>query len=219
LIPSHAPIVVAPLGVELLTFQPAERDDESALRAHGLRTDVPYVFFVGTIEPRKGLDVLLDAFRQIAGDDHEVELWIAGQAGWGQGPIEAQIGDHPYHGRIRRLGFVDDALLPVLYRRARAVAYPSRGEGFGLPVLEAMACGASVVTTRDTVMAEVAGDAARLVLVGDANALAATLAEVLHSNDDDRGQWARRARERAEHFTWEACVAQHLVAYEKATAS
>ncbi|HUY16832.1 MAG TPA: glycosyltransferase family 1 protein [Acidimicrobiales bacterium] len=219
LIPSHAPIVVAPLGVELATFQPWDRDDESVLRGHGLRTEVPYVFFVGTVEPRKGLDVLLDAFGQVARDDHEVELWLAGQSGWGEGPIEAQIEGHPFRARIRRLGFVDDALLPVLYRHARAVTYPSRGEGFGLPVLEAMACGASVVTTRDTVMAEVAGDGARLVPVGDVDALAASLVDVLESSDDDRRQWAGRARERAEHFTWERCVAQHLVAYEKAMAS
>jgi glycosyltransferase involved in cell wall biosynthesis len=219
MIPAHAPIVVAPLGVELAIFQPEDRDDESILRSHALPADVPFIFFVGTVEPRKGLDVLLDAFGEIARDDHEVELWLAGQAGWGEGPIEAQIEGHPFHARIRRLGFVVDALLPVLYRHARAVTYPSRGEGFGLPVLEAMACGASVVTTDGTVMAEVAGDGARLVPVGNADALAASLADVLHSSDDDRRQWARRARGRAEHFTWEACVAQHLVAYEKAMVS
>ena len=216
MIPVHAPIVVAPLGVELAIFQPEDRDDESTLRGHGLRADVPYIFFVGTIEPRKGLDVLLEAFREIARHDPEVELWLAGQAGWGEGPIEAQIEGHPYHARIRRLGFVDDALLPVLYRRARAVTYPSRGEGFGLPVLEAMACGASVVTTRDTVMAEVAGDGARLVPVGNSEALAASLVDVLESSDNERRQWASRARERAERFTWDACVAQHLVAYQQA---
>ncbi len=98
--------------------------------------------------------------------DSTIELWLAGQAGWGTGPVEAQIAVHPFAGRIRRLGFVDDAVLPALYRQARAVAYPSRGEGFGLPVLEAMACGAMVVTTADTVMAEVAGDAASLVTRG-----------------------------------------------------
>ncbi|MHB8379907.1 MAG: glycosyltransferase family 4 protein [Acidimicrobiales bacterium] len=218
LFPSHAPIVVAPLGVELATFQPVDRDDESVLRGHGLRRDIAYVLFVGTVEPRKGLDVLLDAFRQIARDDDVVELWLAGQPGWAEGSIEAQIKDHPFRARIQRLGFVDDALLPVLYRRARAVTYPSRGEGFGLPVLEAMACGASVVTTRDTVMAEIAGDGARLVPVGDVDALATSLVDVLGSSDADRHQWALRARERAERFTWEGCVAQHLVAYEMATA-
>jgi len=219
LVPAHAPIVVAPLGVELAIFQPLDFDDESTFRGYTLPYDVPYVFFVGTVEPRKGLDVLLEAFSDVARHDDEVELWLAGQVGWGEGPVEARIRAHPYYSRIRRLGFVDDELLPALYRRARAVAYPSRGEGFGLPVLEAMACGASVVTTRDTVMAEVAGDGARLVPVGDAEALAAALVEVLGAGENDRREWARRARERAEHFTWEACVAQHLVAYEQALRS
>lgn len=217
LIPDHAPVVVAPLGVELTTFQPLDRGDEALLRDHGLRSDVPFIFFVGTVEPRKGLDVLLDAFELIARDHADVELWLAGQAGWGEGPIEAKIKAHPSSARIQRLGFVDDALLPALYRRARAVTYPSRGEGFGLPVLEAMACGASVVTTRDTVMAEIAGDGARLVPVGDAQALATSIDDVLESSEDERRTWAHRARERAEHFTWEHCVALHLVAYEKAT--
>lgn len=217
LIPDHAPVVVAPLGVELTTFQPLDRGDEALLRDHGLRSDVPFIFFVGTVEPRKGLDVLLDAFELIARDHADVELWLAGQAGWGEGPIEAKIKAHPSFARIQRLGFVHDALLPALYRRARAVTYPSRGEGFGLPVLEAMACGASVVTTRDTVMAEIAGDGARLVPVGDAPALATSIDDVLESSEDERRTWAHRARERAEHFTWEHCVALHLVAYEKAT--
>jgi glycosyltransferase involved in cell wall biosynthesis len=216
LIPEHAPVVVAPLGVELATFQPQGTDDDAVLREHGLAADVRFVLFVGTVEPRKGLDVLLDAFELIARDDADVELWLAGQAGWGEGPIEAKMKGHPFLARIRRLGFVDEALLPALYRRARAVTYPSRGEGFGLPVLEAMACGASVVTTRDTVMAEIAGDGARLVPVGDAQALATSLDEVLTSSDDERRQWARRARDRAEQFTWENCVAQHLIAYDKA---
>jgi glycosyltransferase involved in cell wall biosynthesis len=215
--PAHAPVVVAPLGVELDIFQPLDRDDETVLRGHGLRSDVQFIFFVGTFEPRKGLDVLLKAFETIGGDDAEIELWLAGQAGWGEGPIEAIIEAHPFYQRIRRLGFVDDALLPVLYRRAGVVAYPSRAEGFGLPVLEAMACGALVVTTEGTVMADVAGDGARLVPVGDADALAASVTKVLSSSDEDRIQWARRARGRAEHFTWETCVARHLEAYELAT--
>jgi glycosyltransferase involved in cell wall biosynthesis len=214
-VPVHAPIVVAPLGVDLATFQPSGDDDE-LFRSHQLNADTRFIFFVGTHEPRKGLDVLLSAFNEIARDDDEVELWLAGQAGWGGDSLEAQLASHPFKARIRRLGFVDDALLPALYRRSSAVAYPSRGEGFGLPVLEAMACGASVVTTKDTVMAEVAGDAARLVGAGDAEELASSLLDALQSGPSERASWAVRARARAEHFTWERCVDQHLVAYRQA---
>jgi len=190
--------------------------DASLFDAHQLSLEFPYILFVGTFEPRKGLDVLLSAFAQIAQHDDEIELWLAGQPGWGVGPIEAQLAAHPFRERIRRLGFVEEALLPALFRHARAVGYPSRGEGFGLPVIEAMACGASVVTTEGTVMAEVAGDGARLVPVGDANALAASLVDVIDSSETDRASWATRARLRAELFTWEACVDQHLVAYAQA---
>ena len=146
-----------------------------------------------------------------------IELWLAGQSGWGEGPIESAIAAHPYRERIRRLGYVDDALLGALYRGAKVVAYPSRGEGFGLPVLEAMACGARVVTTRDTVMAEVAGDAASLVPVGDANALATAPRTGRFEPMTPSGQNGRVVLDRrAEHFTWDACVDQHLVAYAMA---
>jgi len=216
LVPVHAPIVVAPLGVDLAHFQPEGRDDGSLLRDHDLPEDANYVFFVGTAEPRKGLDVLVAAFREVAEGDGDVELWLAGQAGWGVDALEEQLSTHPYRDRVRRLGFVDDELLPALYRNARVVVYPSRGEGFGLPVLEAMACGAAVVTTSETVMAEVAADAARLVPVGDADALAAAILEALSLSTSDRASESERARARARDFTWDACVAQHLVAYELA---
>jgi glycosyltransferase involved in cell wall biosynthesis len=216
IIPAHAPIVVAPLGVELTTFHPRSLDDTATFRTHGLSENVPYILFVGTAEPRKGLDVLLEAFCDVGGHDKSVELWIAGQTGWGVGPLEVLIAEHPYRTRIRRLGYVDDAALPALYRQARAVAYPSRGEGFGLPALEAMACGASLVTTEGTVMAEMAGDAARLVRVGDAEALAGSLHDILASSESERSSWAGRARARAENFTWDACVDQHLAAYDLA---
>lgn len=215
IVPVHAPVVVAPLGVDLERFQ-ATGDDESLLRARHLPVGVPFVCFVGTMEPRKGLDVLLEAFTELASRDDEVELWLAGQVGWGEGPIEARLEVDPYRDRVRRLGFVDDDVLPALYRHARAVAYPSRGEGFGLPVLEAMACGAQVVTTADTVMAEVALDAARLVPIGDASALAEQLAAAMAASDDERAAWSRQARARAEAFTWDACVERHLAAYELA---
>lgn len=219
ILPAHAPIVVAPLGVDLDLFRPDGVDDESALQRQSLNVDVPYVFFVGTVEPRKGLDVLLEAFSEVARENADVELWLAGQAGWGVGVFTSQLDEHPFKDRIRRLGFVGEEVLPTLYRRAKVVAYPSRGEGFGLPVLEAMACGASVVTTAGTVMAEVAGDGARLVPVGDASTLASALIEGIHAGDAERATLGERARARAEHYTWDSCVDQHLVAYNMALES
>jgi alpha-1,3-rhamnosyl/mannosyltransferase len=123
---------------------------------------------------------------------------------------------HPFATRIRRLGFVADDVLPALYRHARAVAYPSRGEGFGLPVLEALACGASVVTSADTVMAEVAGSAASLVPVGDFVAVANALERAVSLSRNERAHVAEQATAQAGRYTWETSVATHVVAYQLA---
>jgi glycosyltransferase involved in cell wall biosynthesis len=216
LVPGHRPVVVAPLGVDLARFTTESQSDVSLFHTHSLTQGVPYIFFLGTIEPRKGLDVLLAAFEELARNDTTTELWLAGQTGWGLADFEAQLARHPAAARIRRLGFVDDDVVPALLRQARVVAYPSRGEGFGLPVLEAMACGATVVTSLNTVMAEVAGDAATLVEVGNASALAAALSEMLVLSSQDRVVRGQKARTRAEHFTWDATMAGHVNAYELA---
>ncbi len=216
LLQGHAPVVVAPLGVDLERFNLDITGDEESLRRHGLHTDVDYFLFVGTFEPRKGIDVLLDAFIEVAEEHPEVELWLAGQHGWGVAEVESRLSTHQAAKRIRRLGFVpDDALAPLL-RSARAAVYPSRGEGFGLPVLEALACGVPVVTSRDTVMEEIAGSAAILTAAGSARDLARAMLELLELSSEERAIGARRGRERAEGFTWARCVDQHLVAYHLA---
>lgn len=217
-IPRHAPVVVATLGVDLERFTTDSSGDRALLRAHELPTDRPYIFFVGTFEPRKGIDVLLDAYEEVARRDSDVELWLAGQPGWGVKEIEERMARHGARSRIRRLGFVDESVLSALMRQSRAVVYPSRGEGFGLPVLEALACGAIVVTTSATVMSEIAGDAALLAPAGEATAVAAAITEALAMDDDARVRRADHARSRAETFTWESSVAQHVRAYEMAAA-
>ena len=212
LFPQHAPIVVAPHGVDLERFTPVHERTANAAPV------APYVLFLGTIEPRKGLSTLLGAFAEVARARPDVELWIAGQAGWGRDPIEA-IDRHAARSRIRRLGFVSEVELPDLLRRARVVAYPSFAEGFGLPVLEAMASGAPVVTSSGTVMADVAGDAAILCPPGDEDALARSLISALRLSDDERRAVATRARARSERYTWASSVERHLAAYELASRS
>ncbi len=215
-LPGHAPVVVAPHGVDLERFTTIEADDGRLFIDHGLPIGVPYIFFLGTVEPRKGLDVLLAAFAEVASTDTSVELWIAGQAGWGLEEFDAELLRHSASARIRRLGFVAEEVLPALLRQSKVVAYPSRGEGFGLPVLEALACGAVVVTSRGTVMEEVAGTTARFVDVGDHEGLASELLESMNLNTEQRAQISLAARERAEGFTWGASLRQHLVAYNLA---
>ena len=206
------PVVVAPHGVDHERFRP-RLDDEWPGE---LPTHRPYILFVGTVEPRKGLDVLLDAFRDIAIADSEVELWIAGQAGWKTSKWESQLASHPAASRIRRLGFVSDAALPIAMSRASCVVYPSRGEGFGLPVLEALACGAPVVTSAGTVMEEVAGGTARLAPVGDADALAHQIELALAESSGVRRDRQEAGIARAREFTWERSLALHLEAYRLA---
>jgi glycosyltransferase involved in cell wall biosynthesis len=214
LIPDHAPVIVAPLGVNLERFNSHPDGDRDALAGAGLRLDVSYLLFVGTFEPRKGLDVLVNAFVDVAALHPELELWLVGQAGWGMGEVERSLDEHPARSRIRRLGYVDDALLAALMRSASVVTYPSRGEGFGLPVLEALACGAAVVTSADTVMAEVADGTAALARAGDPADLARVIDQVLRAGPDPMGR--ERGRARAAQFTWDAMIARHREAYERA---
>src|SRR5208283_4537960 len=135
----------------------------------------------------------------------------AGGAGWKAGPVMASVAAAHCGERIRRLGYVADADVPALLRRARAVVYPSLEEGFGLPALEALACGTSLVTTSGTPMAEIAGDSALLVPPGEPLALAAAIETAIseHASGDD----SRRRADGlaiASGYTWEACAEGHL---------
>jgi glycosyltransferase involved in cell wall biosynthesis len=183
---------VVPLGVRLTERDPAR--DEDVRRRYGAAR--PYVLFCGTIEPRKNLRRVLQAFREIG--DRDVELLLAGPQGWKEdlgGDLSA------LNGRARAIGFVPRGDLDVLYTGAEAVVYPSLAEGFGLPVLEAMANGAAVVTSTGTATEEVAGDAALLVDPLDADAIGAAIVRLL----DDRALAAAlgaAARARASTYTW-----------------
>jgi glycosyltransferase involved in cell wall biosynthesis len=139
-----------------------------------------YVLAVGTLEPRKNLPALAQAARRAG-----VELRIAGRRGWG---------DVELSGDVSWLGEVPDPELAALYRGALCVAYPSLYEGFGLPVLEAMACGAAVVTSSGSATEEVAGSAAVLVDPRDPEAIAAGIQEALGRRDELRAAGIERAR-------------------------
>ena len=189
---------VVPWGHEAKPATPA--DVERVRAALGL--PARYVLFVGTVEPRKNLARLARAWRRSVGPD--VPLVLVGPAGWGEG---APTGDG-----VVRAGFVPDADRDALYAGAAAVAYPSLREGFGLPVLEAMAQGAPVLTSSGTATAEVAGDAAVLVDPLDETAMAEALSALVA----DPGDLGARARARAATFTWARCAEGYVAAYEEA---
>lgn len=207
------PVTTIPLGVDHDRFSAAA--GEIDLAQFNFPTDRPYIFFLGTFEPRKGLDVLLDAFRDVGAKNHDVELWLAGQAGWQTTATDDLISNHPFAARIRRLGYVDDMAVPGLMRQAQAVAYPSRSEGFGLPVLEALACGAEVVTSAGTVMEEVAGTAATLVGIGQSRELADALLAAIGRPEGERTRRSQLAVERAAQFTWRATADAHQDVYRR----
>lgn len=179
---------------------PADAPERRARR--GL--DRPYVLFVGTAEPRKGLDVLVAALARVelAG----LDLVVVGPPGWGDVDIAALAGGAGVGGRVRITGRVGDSDLAALYAGARVVAMPSRAEGFGFPVVEAMAHGVPVVVTDDPALMEVAGDAAIVVPVGESEPLATALAAAA-ADGPERDRVVARGRERGGEFDWDRTAA------------
>jgi glycosyltransferase involved in cell wall biosynthesis len=160
-----------------------------------------YVLAVGTLEPRKNLARLVEAVQRT-----KRELRVVGARGWGG----VEVGGNG----VRWLGEVSDRELARLYRGAACVAYPSLYEGFGIPVLEAMACGAPVVTTRGTAMEEVADGAAVLVDARDPAEIAAGIERAA----TDRDELVARGLERASQFRWDAVAAATVQVYREAAA-
>jgi glycosyltransferase involved in cell wall biosynthesis len=211
------PLFLVPHGVDHTRFRPlAETDgqdaewDEAARARMGLRQ--PYAAFIGTLEPRKDVPTLVRAFDAIAASLPELSLILAGAPGWGMEAIEAAIGSIRHRSRVRRVGYIAEEDKVALLRGAAVVAYPSREEGFGLPVLEAMACGAPLVTTSGSAMAEVVGDAARLFPPGDTQELAGALEETVRGGPEVEDR-RRRGIELAGRYTWERSAESHVAVY------
>ena len=205
-------VVVVPHGVDHYRFTPDgdPAADLAALRLFGVRP--PYVVHLGTIEPRKNVAGLVRAFARIREAHPELRLVLAGVRGWGVTEVDRVIEGAGVAALVDRLGYVPDEVVPAMLRRASAVAYPAFEEGFGLPVLEGLACGATVVTSGDSVMEDIAGDAALLAPPGDDVALAETLLRALDgSSEVERLRAAGPVV--AAGFTWDAAAAAHADLY------
>ena len=204
-------VTVVGAGVEP-RFRPRQRSSLSEVKnRYGLAW--PFVFSVSTLEPRKNFDGLIRAFaaaRRRAGFPHH--LVIAGGKGWMYERIFAEVEQQQATGFVHFLGYVDDADLPALYNLADLFAFPSHYEGFGLPVLEALACGAPVVCTDTSSLPEIAGDAALLIPTGDETALCDALTSLL-TNPAARAELAQRGPAQAARWTWDAAARRLLAVY------
>ncbi|RIK50561.1 MAG: glycosyltransferase family 1 protein [Chloroflexi bacterium] len=207
-----------PNGVDA-RFTPADAAHVAAFRrAKGLPDR--YWLYLGTLEPRKNLPLLLDAFARSrqSGEDAALHLVLAGGRGWGDAAIFDRVAALGLQDVVHFPGFVPDAELPDWYRAAAGFVYPSRFEGFGLPVLEAMACGTPVVCSAAPGVREVAGRAALHAPPEDVAAWAAALS-LLAGQPALRAALRQAGLERAQGFTWRATAEQTLAVYEKAAGS
>jgi glycosyltransferase involved in cell wall biosynthesis len=184
-----------------------------ALAARGIRR--PYFLYVGTIEPRKNLERTLRAFARLAPARPELTFVLAGQIGWGCEGVLRELARPELRGRVQVLGYVAEEELPPLYAHAEALVYPSLYEGFGLPVVEAMACGCPVITSNGSSLAEVAGDAALLVDPTDEDALAAAL-EAVSGDGSLRASLRARGLQHVARYTWSRTARETALAYREA---
>jgi len=208
-------ITVVPLGVsDDFAPQPAEAQ-AAVCRAHGL--DKPFLLCLGAIARRKNTRRVIQAFGQVA-RRCDVLLALVGRPGYGWESELAPIEELGLQDKVRRIGHVADGDLPALYSAARAVLFPSLYEGFGIPVLEAMACGTPTVTSNCSSLPEVAGDAALLVDPLDVEAIANATLRLL---DDGalRDNLRTKGLARAKLFPWSRTAAETLRVYRETCAT
>jgi glycosyltransferase involved in cell wall biosynthesis len=208
-------IDVAYHGVDHDVFHPPGEDERrrvsDRLGLHGH----PYIAFLGTLEPRKNVPNLIRGWVRAAdGLDDVPALVLAGGGGWDD-DVDAALADVPHQLRVLRPGYLRWSSLRGFFGGALVVALPSRGEGFGLPVLEAMSCGSTVLTTHRSSLPEVGGDAVAYT-EPDPESIATALSGLIE-DAERRRTLADAAAARAAEFTWTASAEAHLASYQRAT--
>lgn len=204
-------VEIVPLGVDR-RFNRLETDPAQLAHRFGIPPG-PFVLWVGTLEPRKNLSTLLRAFALVRRRAPQASLVLVGEWGMADGEVERDLDQL---GRsVIRPGFVSDEELAVLYSATTCFVFPSMYEGFGLPPLEAMACGAPVVASDRSSIPEVVGDAGLLVDPTEPEALADAIESVVLS-PDAAADLRRRGMERARQFTWRRSAELTLAAYRAA---
>ncbi len=206
-------VFVVPNGVDP-SFKPCDGAEEAARESV---VDLPgeYIFSLGTIEPRKNLGVLLSAYAELRRRDQSAPaLVIAGAPGWGRSDLHDSIRALGLDQFVTVTGHVDQGVLPLLYAGATLFAFPSRYEGFGLPVLESMACGTPVISSDASSMPEVIGDAGIMLDPDDVREWANGI-ELLLDDGARRQELAQRGLERAEGFSWDRAAELTRAVYRR----
>jgi glycosyltransferase involved in cell wall biosynthesis len=204
-------IHVIPEGVAP-RFQPVEDPARQAALRQRLGLPERFLLYLGTIEPRKNLIGLLDAYHALVTAGEEADLVIAGRPGWLYSPVFAHVRRLGLEQRVHFTGWIDDADVPTLLSAARAFVFPSLYEGFGLPPLEAMACGTPVVVSNASSLPEVVGEAGVLVSPTDRAALAEALRRVL-ADDALVASLREKGLRQARRFRWENAALETLAVY------
>lgn len=182
-------------------------DDEEALRFYGISK--PYVLFVGTLEPRKNINLLIKGFDRVVKSGRDIHLVLAGRRGWMAQAIFDELERRDLLGRVHITGYVREKYLPPLYRQAAALVYPSLYEGFGLPPLEAMASGTPVIVARNSSLPEVVGDAGIYIDALSVGDVADAMDRVL-GDQELADSLRRKGLERARKFSWEKAAQKTL---------
>lgn len=200
-------------------FHPCDQQEcNPYLAEHGLAFG-QYVLSVGTLEPRKNIPALIDAYSLLPAElQRRFPLVLVGMRGWLTSSLEARMKPLVERGVIKPLGYVPDAAMPLIYSGAAAFVFPSLYEGFGLPPLEAMACGVPVISSQSSSLPEVVGDAGILVDPHDIDAIVDALRRVL----EDRAfaeKLAQQGMRRAAGFSWKQTAAETIDVYRRALAA
>jgi glycosyltransferase involved in cell wall biosynthesis len=195
-------------------FQPD--GSAEALTAVRQRYELPerYLLYLGTLEPRKNVSLLLRAFAQLVARHPEARLVVAGKKGWHFESIFATAAELGLGAKVRFAGYIDEADKPALIRGALLFVYPSLHEGFGIPVLEAMASGVPTIAGNRTAIPEIAGDGALLIDPTSQAELADAL-ERLYSDPKARSQLAARGLAQAARFSWKKTAHETAAVYRR----
>ncbi len=194
-------ITVIPHGVDETFFEATPAEREVARNQYGLPDR--YILFVGSVEPRKNLLTLLEAFSSLPEKtQRENPLVIVGATGWKNESIQRAIAKN---GNVRLIGYVSRELLPAVYEGCSLFAFPSHYEGFGMPVLEAMAAGVPIITSNVSALPEVLGDTGIVVDPDDPSSMAEAIESILQ-DPQTAALMGSAARQRARRFTWEKCA-------------